>query len=133
MTPSDTPDIQTLRNQISQLGNIDPNIQYEATQARENVQNRFNNPFGANYSPEVRDAITYNQTNQIDQRAGVQIRDSRRRGLLAQVGAQGGLAQMTGPKLVQTGGSGTTTVQGGAGPWGAIAGGALSGAGAAIA
>lgn len=133
-TPTDTPDIQTLRAQISRMGSqIDPMIQYEAQNARQMLENRFNNPYGANHSPETRDAIRYNQNQNINQRAGVAMRDSRRRAQLAQIGAQGGLAQMTGRRLVQTGGSGTSTMTGGPGPWGAIAGGALSGAGSAIA
>lgn len=134
MTTPGSADIDALRQNISRLGNIDPSIQYEAGLAKQNIENRFNNPFGANYSPEVQDAIRYNQGQQIDQRAGVMVRDDRRRAQLAQISAQGGLAQLTAPQLVQSGGTmqGTMT-QSAPGPWGAIAGGALSGAGSAVA
>lgn len=132
MTPGDTQDTRNLRGMIGQMGQIDPSIQYEAGRAQDRLQNRFAQPFGPDYSPEVRDSIMYNQSQEIDQRTGVAVRDSRRRGQLAQVGAQASLASLTAPRIVNTGGTGETTASG-PGPAAAIIGGIASGAGGAIA
>jgi len=53
----------------------DPTIPYTFGNMRKNVDNRLNDPFGFNYSPEVSEAIKYNEHNQIDQAQGNALRE----------------------------------------------------------
>lgn len=121
MTPTETPDIANLRAQIGQsYDTADPSIGYHYGKRREQAQNRFANPFGPNYSPEVIAAQRYNDLNEIDQEQGIAQRMDVFNRRQAKVGALGGLASQTAPQLVGTGSSGTTTQSGS--PWGAIIG-----------
>ena len=119
VAPAETPDIAALRAQIGQSYDTqDPSIGYHYGKRREQAKNRFTNPFGPNYSPEVIDAQRYNDVNEIDQEQGVAQRMDAFNRRQAKVGALGGLANQTASQIVSSGG---TTTQGGS-PWGAIIG-----------
>jgi len=75
---------------------------------RENAKNRFGSPFGADYSPEVREAQQYNDINNIDQMQGEANRMDSFNRKQGKTQAYGSLASMTAPVLTGTGG---TTVQ----------------------
>ena len=110
MNPPDTQDTIALRNQInSAYDTPDPTIPYSFARRREQVGNRFSNPFGHNYSPEVADAIKYNDINELDQEQGVANRMDRFNRRQAKTQALGGLASQTAPRAFQTGSSGTGT------------------------
>lgn len=112
MTPTDTADTIALREQINKAYDTpDPTIPYSFARRREGVQNRFGNPYGPNYSPEVMDAIRYNDLNDLDQEQGAAMRLDRFNRRQAKTAALAGLASHTAPRLVQTGGSGTTVSQ----------------------
>ena len=83
----------------------DPNIPYQFNNAREALNNRFDNPFGADISPEVRDAVKYEQGNFIDQAQGQAAREDSFNRKQAKTGALATSAGMVAPQLVQTGGS----------------------------
>ena len=103
-------DIDALRNQInSSYNQSDPGIAYSFNNQRKNLQNRFDNPFGANYSPEAADAAKYAGTNDLDQAQGAAYQMDAFNRKNQKVAALGGLASQTAPVLTQTGGSGTTT------------------------
>lgn len=112
MTPPDNADTIALREQINKAYDTpDASIPYSFARRREAVQNRFGNPFGANYSPELADAIKYNDINDLDQEQGAAIRLDKFNRRQAKTAAMAGLAGHTAPRLVQTGGSGTTVSQ----------------------
>lgn len=102
-------DIDTLRNQINQsYDTADPGIAYAFNNQRNNIKNRFDNPFGADYSPEARDAATYAGQNDLDQAQGAAYQMDAFNRKNQKVAALGGLASQTAPQLTQTGGTGTT-------------------------
>lgn len=114
MTPSNTPDINAYRDTVNTAYDTpDPNIPFAFAQARDQANNRFDNPFGADYSPEVRDAAKYANNNSLDQAQGQALREDTFNRKIGKVGAQGALAGLTAPQLVQTGGNSTTTQSGG--------------------
>lgn len=93
----------------------DPSIGYQFGAARQRVDDRFDNPFGQDYSPEVRDAMTYGGHQQLDQAQGQATREDSFRRKEGKLGHQAAYAGMTAPQLVQTGG----TFQGSQSqPWG---------------
>ena len=132
VAPVDTQDTIALRNQINKAYDTpDASIPYSSARQREAVGNRFGGMYGANYSPEVQDAIRYSATNDIDQEQGAAVRLDSFNRRQAKTAALGGLAQQTGSRVVQTGGSGTGTQTQGI-PWGRIISAAGQAAGAAI-
>jgi hypothetical protein len=116
-TPPSTPDTSAYRDQINKAyDSPDPSIGYSFAGARQRIGDRYgNNPFGADYSPEVRDAAQYAGVSDLDQAQGQALREDSFNRKNAKVGALGGLAGLTAPQLVQTGGTmtGTQTQSGG--------------------
>lgn len=127
-TPPTTPQQTAYENSLSAYDTPDPSIPYTFNNARESANNRLDTPFGANYSPEVSDAIRSNNNSSFDQMQGQAIReDSLKRQQLK----SGGLATnagMTAPQFAQSGG--TQTVSDPTALFGSLlsAGGALGGA-----
>jgi hypothetical protein len=117
MAPPDTADTSAYRNSINQAYDTpDPSIAYNFGAQRNKLMDRYQeNPFGADYSPEVRDAAKYSGMNDLDQMQGQAYREDSFNRKNAKVGALGGIAGLTAPQLAQTGGtmSGTTTQSGG--------------------
>lgn len=85
----------------------DPSIPYTFGNMRQNLNNRFDNPFGFNYSPEVAEANKYSQNNQIDQAQGQAHREDSFNRKNAKGAALAGSAAGHAPVLTQTGGSST--------------------------
>lgn len=107
-------DINNLRNQINTAYDTpDSSIPYAFNQQRAQLMDRYDNPFGANYSPEVRDAARYRGTEELNQAQGQAYRDDAQFRKQAKLAAFGNLAGMTSPVLTQTGGTmqGTTIQQ----------------------
>jgi tRNA A37 N6-isopentenylltransferase MiaA len=93
----------------------DPSIGYQFASARGRIDDRFDNPFGQDYSPEVQDAMKYSGHQQLDQAQGQAYREDAFRRKEGKLGHQAAYAGMTAPQLVQTGG----TFQGSQSqPWG---------------
>ena len=114
--PPDTKDTQAYRDSISQAyDTADPTIAYSFNNARNHVKDRYDNPFGANYSAEAADAAKYAGINELDQGQGAALQADAYNRKNAKVAALGGVAGLTAPQLVQTGGTmnGTTTQSGG--------------------
>lgn len=110
IVPQETQDTTALRNQINTAYDTpDPSIPYAYSRQREAAKNRFGSPFGANYSPEVREAQQYNDINNIDQEQGAATRLDTFNRRQAKTGALAGLAGQTAPRIVQSGGTQTST------------------------
>lgn len=110
IAPTDTADVIALRKQIdSAYDTPDPTIPYSFARRREAVANRFGSPFGADYSPEVREASKYNDLNELDQEQGMANRMDTFNRRNAKTQAMSGLANQTGSRIVQTGGQGSST------------------------
>lgn len=104
--PSDTRDTIALREQIGKAyDTADPTIPYTFARRREAVGNRFGSPFGANYSPETRDAMKYNDMNEIDQEQGMANRMDSFNRRQAKTQALAGLANHTQGRYLQTQGT----------------------------
>lgn len=84
--------------------NPDPTIPFTFGNMRKNLNNRFDNPFGHNYSGEAADAIRYEQNNEIDQAQGQAVRESNYSNSQARGSALAVSAGQHAPQLVQTGG-----------------------------
>lgn len=126
-SPPESADVNSIREWKPQ---IDPSLSYSFGRARRALSDSFDNPQGAYTTPAVRDA---------QQRAGnerlAESEAQAMRGGYADVNNQEmvkrmGLAELTNPRLVQTGGSSTGTSQQSGGLWPSIIGGA-AGVGAA--
>lgn len=85
----------------------DPTIPYTFGNMRNNMNNRMDNPFGFNYSPEVSESIKYNENNNIDQMQGQAMREDKFNRNAAKTQALAGSAAAHSPQLVQSGSSGT--------------------------
>lgn len=105
----DTADIAALRDfQFT----ADPSIGYTYGNARNQLANSFNNPLGGNYSPQMRDQIQRSGNADLAQREG-QARSEANQGLQSlRFGQRAAVAGMSAPRLVQTGGSGTSSANG---------------------
>lgn len=114
MAPSDTRDTTAYRDSINHAyDTADPTIAYSFNNARNNLKDRYSNPFGANYSAEATDAAKYAGMNELDQGQGAALQADAFNRKNAKVGALGGIAGLTAPTLVQTGGTQNTTQSGG--------------------
>lgn len=116
MPPPDTRDTTAYRDSINNAyDTADPSIAYSFNNQRNKIKDRYDNPFGADYSPEVADAAKYAGTNELDQAQGAALQADAFNRKNAKVSALGGVAGLTAPNLVQTGGTmnGTTTQSGG--------------------
>ena len=109
-TPPETADTGAYRSAVNNAYDTpDPSIAYSFNSARQRLKDRFDNPFGANYSPEVADAAKYAGTNELDQQQGAALQADAYNRKNAKVAGLAGVAGMTAPQLVQTGGTSNTT------------------------
>lgn len=90
----------------------DPSIAYNFANQRESLNNTFNNPFGANVSPEVQQAIQTAGNEASYQAQGQAMREDVFNRKQGKTTALAGSASMTAPQLVQTGGSSTGSMVG---------------------
>lgn len=110
MTPTDTPDIIAARQAAAAEEGQDPGIQYRAARQKQALSKTLSNPFGANVSPETLEAMRYARESDIDQQAGQAAREDYFRRKQARFQRLYGMAGLTAPRLVQTGGTSQGTV-----------------------
>jgi hypothetical protein len=90
----------------------DPSIPYAYASAREKLNNSYNNPLGAYTSPAVRDAVARSAGKGLDMQEQAASESSRRAAQDTAFGQQSYIAQLTDPRLLQTGGSSSGTLNG---------------------
>lgn len=103
-TPPSTPQSQALDAQIAKYDTPDPTIPYVFNNRRNQLNNRFDNPFGFNYSPEVQEAQKYARGQELDQAQGQAHREDNFNRMNAKTAALAGSAALHAPVLTQTGG-----------------------------
>jgi hypothetical protein len=111
MTAPETADTATLRSMVAPI-TPDPSIPYAFAAQRQRLGNSFNNPLGAYTSPAVRDAVGRSAGKALGMEERVASELSRRAAQETAFGQQAHIAQMTDPRLVQTGGSSTGSMVG---------------------
>ena len=109
--PPETADVTALRGMVSPV-TPDPGIAYSFAKQRNDLGNSYKNPLGAYTSPAVRDAATRSIGQAFDMNERVASESSRRQAQDQAFGQQSYVAQLTDPRLVQTGGSSTGTMTG---------------------
>ncbi len=103
--PPDTADVQALRNfQFS----ADPSVGYAFGSAKSAIGNSFNNPLGGVYSPQMRDAILRGSLSDLAMKESQAKTEANQALQGQQFGQRAAVAGLTAPRLVQTGGSGTS-------------------------
>lgn len=110
-TPPTTPALDKLASTQFQ---VDPGLHAQYSTLRNRLKSGFNNPLGANYNPEVRDAIIRSGDEQLGQDEANAYRGGQFDVNKLNYSRDATVAGMSAPTLVQTGGtsSGTgTTVQ----------------------
>jgi hypothetical protein len=90
----------------------DPSIPYLFGAERERLNNTYNNPLGAYTSPAVRDAVNRSAGKALNMQEQQTSEASRRASQDQAFGQQSYIAQLTDPRLLQTGGSTTGTLNG---------------------
>lgn len=122
MTPPETPEMAALKKAVSTTyDTIDPSIAYSFNNARQTAQDRLDNPFGADYSPEVSDALRYAVDQDMNQQQGQAMREDAFNRGQAKIGALGAIAAGTAPQLVTSGTSGTQKTSSAGGIFGTLA------------
>lgn len=105
----DSADITALRGYREQ---IDPSIGAQHSRRSTNLRNSFQNPLGAHTTPAMRDAMLRSGEGELEQDYG----QAQRQGYSDAQGRTGqrlaGLASLTAPTMVQTGGTSSGTYSG---------------------
>lgn len=110
MTPPRTQALDAFEAEInSAYDTPDPTIGYTFGKAEQNLEDRFDNPWGFNYSPEVKEASLYAGKEELNQARGAVLREDAFNRKNAKVQARGVVAGYQQPQLVQTGGTSTQT------------------------
>lgn len=124
-TPPETQDVRNLRNAKF---TVDPGLHAQYGTLRKQLASGFNNPLGADYSPEVRDAMLRSGNERLGQQEAEAYRGGQFDVNRLNFMRDSSLAGMTAPVLAQTGGtsSGTGTVTQSTNPIGGILQGAAS-------
>lgn len=107
----ETADVATLRGMVAPV-TPDPGIAYSFGQQRNALNNTYRNPLGAYTSPAVRDAANRSAGQGFAQAERVASESSRRQAQDQAFGQQSYIAQLTDPRLVQTGGTSQGTSSG---------------------
>lgn len=98
-------DIDALR---SMKAKADPNIPYLYAKLREKADNSYSNPLGSYTSPAVREAATRENGAGLAMDEAQAQQNSQNQAENINYGRQAGIAGMTAPQLVQTGGTQVT-------------------------
>jgi hypothetical protein len=119
VTPNETEDTRRLRDQKFE---VDPGLAHQYAQQRQNLHSGFNNPTGAYYSPQVRDAIVRAGDERLGEQEAQAFREGQSDVNRLNFARNSTVAAMTAPKIVQTGltSSGSGTITQSQSPWGAI-------------
>lgn len=106
MTPPETADVTNLRDFEF---TADPRVGYSFARTRRNVADSYSNPYGSYTTPALRDAMLRSQLEDIGQQEAQALSEENyaRQGL--QYAQRADVANMTQPRMVQTGGSGTSS------------------------
>jgi hypothetical protein len=104
-TPPTTAAQTAFEGQIKEYDTPDPTIPYTFANLKENLNNRLDDPFGMNFSPEVSGAIKTAGNERLIQGQGQALREDRFNRMGAKTGAMAINAAAQAPQLVQTGGS----------------------------
>lgn len=122
MTPPTTAALTKLADTKFQ---VDPGLTAQYGKARSDLKSSFSNPLGANYNPEVRDAIIRSGEERLGQDEANAFRGGQYDVNRLNYARDSTVAGMSQPSLVQTGGtsSGTSsgTITQTPSPWGGIA------------
>ena len=122
-TPGDTGDIKAWRDQQYE---VDPGIGQQFALAQEQMNNNYDNPLGGYTTNDVRMKQKAASINGLNQQRSAAHRQGQYDVNMLKAGQKAGLAGLTAPQLVQTGGTGTSQQSGGLGQ-------AIIGAGANVA
>jgi len=106
-TPPSTPATTALQGMVDT--GPDPSIGYNYAQRREDYNNSFQNPLGAQTSSAVRDAATRVGGQRMSQDENNAMQSSRFANNEAKFGRQATVAGLTAPQLTSTGSSGNAT------------------------
>jgi hypothetical protein len=106
MTPPDTEDIGRMRDFEF---TADPRVGYSFARTRRNIGDTYANPMGSYTTPALRDAMMRVNLEDIGQEEAQALREENyaRQGL--DYARRADVAAMTQPRMVQTGGSGTSS------------------------
>jgi len=107
-----TPDTQDIQNVRSEQFQEDPGIGHQFALLKEQVHNNYANPLGAYTTADVRTKQLNAQDQAINQQEAAAHRQGQYDVNQQTAGKNLALAGLTAPKLVQTGGTGTTTQSG---------------------
>ena len=83
----------------------DPSIGYTFAKSEQNLKDKFSNPWGFNYSPEVAEASVGAGVEELNQQRGLAYRADANQRRQGKLGAQAVAAGYSAPQLAQTGGS----------------------------
>lgn len=108
LAPPPNPYEPQLQAELDKGEQADPRIQYSAAQAKNNLRNRLNNPFGSDYSPETAEAIKYSGEGDIDTQAGQARSEDRFRQSQSRWGKMMNLAALRQGQYAQTSGTQNT-------------------------
>ena len=126
-TPPDTQDIKDLRGMEIQE---DPGIGHQFALLKEGLNNNYDNPLGAYTTADVRGKQRSATMQGVNQQEAAAHRQGQYDVNQQNIMKQSGLATLTAPKLVQTGGTNVTTQP--SDIWGSIIGGGANVASAAL-
>lgn len=124
ITPDNTPDVQAVREWTPQQN---PAIPYQFAARRAAQRSNLNNVLGGDYSPTERDQITEASDRSLGQQESEALTEEGFGLNAQQLANKQFLASLTQPRIVQTGGSSTGSVQQTENPgWGSALGGIVS-------
>lgn len=106
MSAPETADVAAVRDFKFQA---DPSIGYAFGSAKNAIGNSFNNPLGGNYSPQMRDAILRSSLSGLAQQESQAKSEANQALQGSQFAQKNVVANLTAPRLVQTGGSGSSS------------------------
>lgn len=104
LPPPETADTAALRNMKA---TTDPTIPFRAAKQRQAVSQSYQNPFGSATSPATMEAMGRATNQAMDQQEAAETAASQFQADQTNFQRQAMLAQMTAPRLVQTGGTQT--------------------------
>lgn len=109
MTPPSTPALDKLAGAKFE---VDPGLSAQYGKLRSDLKSGFNNPLGADYNPEVRDAIIRSGNEQLGQQEAQAYRGGTADVNKLNYARDATVAGMSAPQLTQTGGTSSGTNSG---------------------
>lgn len=109
VVPQNTPDIDAFRKWEPQ---VDPGIGYQYARARDDLKDTYDNPLGAYTTPAVKEAALRSGLKDLNQQEGQAFRAGEYDVNAQKLGQLGGVAELTAPRIVQSGSTGSQTTPG---------------------